>query len=158
MLLFQILWGRQSERDGRISRNDQREKRRWQRVAERTNWVGEMETQRRYFRSGVGVKTSLCGWWLSLDPSACGIGCWTGSGWDVSLQAAVGLEIEDIEWIGGSSWCVPVMLSGWTPVKMKRPLNLRMSDVLCYLAWWKPSLSFSRPPHLSWKYLKVCGY
>lgn len=49
-------------------------------------------------------------------PVHCGIDCWTGSGWDVSLQAAVGLAIEDIdvEWIESSSWCVPVMLSGWT--------------------------------------------
>lgn len=33
-----------------------------------TGW--ERQMQRRYFRSGVGVKISLCGWWLSLEPVA----------------------------------------------------------------------------------------
>lgn len=47
------------------------------------------------------------------SPVHCGIGCWTGSRGDVRLQAAVGLEIKDVEWIEGSSWCVTVMLSGW---------------------------------------------
>lgn len=46
---------------GILEINGEREKKRWQRAAERTNWVGETETQRRYFRSGVGVKASLCG-------------------------------------------------------------------------------------------------
>lgn len=40
------------------------------RLAERTNWVGETDTLRRYFRSCVGVQASLRGWWLSQGPSA----------------------------------------------------------------------------------------
>lgn len=56
--------------EGGTERDYQREKKRWQRVADGTNWVGETETQRRYFRGGAGVKTSLCGRLLSLDPSA----------------------------------------------------------------------------------------
>lgn len=30
--------------------------------------------------------------WIPLH---CGIGCWTGSGWDVGSQAAEGVKIED---------------------------------------------------------------
>lgn len=31
------------------------------------------------------------------SPVHCGIGCWTGSGWDVRLQTAVGLEMKDMD-------------------------------------------------------------
>jgi len=53
----------------------------------------------------------------------CGNESWTGSGWDVRLQAVVGQDIEDedVEWIKGSSWCVIVMLS--SPQELYRYLS-----------------------------------
>lgn len=41
--------------------------------------------------------------WIPVHSGICR---WTGSGRDFSLQAAVGLETEDAQWIEGSSWCV----------------------------------------------------
>jgi len=40
------------------------------------------------------------------SPVCCGIGCWTGSGWDVRLQTAVGLEM-DWTWMWGESKAPP---------------------------------------------------
>ena len=95
--------------------------------------------------SGVALglrRVSVADGYLGI-PVHRGLGRWTGSGRDVSSQAAVGLEIEDVEWIEGSSWCVPVMLSGWTQmspdkvlVKMKRELNSQWCGALYYVGSW----------------------
>ena len=50
---------------------------------------------------------SVADGYLSI-PVHGGMGCWTGSGWGVSLSGCVGAG-RDVEWIEGSSWFVTVM-------------------------------------------------
>lgn len=53
---------------------------------------------------------------MAISGSQCIVGEVAGQevDWRLACQAVVGQEIKDVdvEWIEGSSWCVPEMLSG----------------------------------------------
>lgn len=76
-------------------------------------------------------------------PVHCGIRWWTGSGWDFSLQPAVGLEIKAAQWMEGSSWCVPAMPSGWMSFEK---VSVKIKKVWLCSFNGNYFCPFSRPP------------